>query len=66
MSGAGRPPEGGWGRNVGGFIMAHPGWRIGADATGYTAQRKTEGRPRGPVLRAGSLDELAAKIKAAS
>jgi hypothetical protein len=59
-------PEGGWGLNVGGFIKAHPGWRIGADATAYTAQAKVDGRPRGPVLRAPSLDELAAKIEAAS
>jgi hypothetical protein len=59
-------PEGGWAHNVGGLVKAHPGWRISADATAYTAQRKTDGRPRGPVLRARTLDELAAKIEAAS
>jgi hypothetical protein len=65
-SAAGQAPEGGWRLNVGGFIKAYPGYAIRADANGYIAQRKTEGRPRGPLLQAPTLDELAAKIGAAS
>jgi hypothetical protein len=59
-------PAGGWASNVGGFMKAHPGWRIGGDASGYTAQRRrdSDGRPRGPVLGARTLDELAALIEA--
>jgi hypothetical protein len=57
---------GGWGLNVGGFIDAHPGWLIRGRASGYTAQRKDkDGRPRGLVLEARTLDELAALIEAA-
>lgn len=37
-----------WRHNVGGFIQAHPGWRISADATCYTARRTTAGRPHRP------------------
>jgi len=53
-----------WRHNAGGFIQAHPGWRISADATCYTARRKTGGRLTGPARRARTLDELAALIEA--
>jgi hypothetical protein len=58
-------PEGGWQSNVGGFIKAHPGWYIAADAASYTAQRRTPRGPRGPRLRGASLDELGTLIDAA-
>lgn len=53
-----------WRHNVGGFIQAHPGWRISADAFYYTARRKAAGRLTGPARRARTLDELAALIEA--
>jgi hypothetical protein len=60
------PATGDWGLNIGGFMAAHPDWVIQGRSTGYTAQhRNASGRPRGPVLEAPSLDELAAKIEAA-
>jgi hypothetical protein len=31
-------PDDGWRLNVGGFIKAHPGWRIGGDAS-YAARK---------------------------
>jgi hypothetical protein len=68
-------PSGGWGVNVGGFIEAHRDWVIrGAlNGFGYTAQAKAGGRAKGKaggrakgaMLIAVSLDELAAKIRAA-
>jgi len=54
----------GWDHNVAGFISAHPDYVIRGHADGYSAQRKTNGRARGPLLKALSLDELAAKIEA--
>ena len=60
-------PGSGWGLRIGDFIKAYPDWLIrgGFDGFGHTAQRKVTGRPAGPVLTALSLDELAAKIRAA-
>ena len=60
-------PASGWGVNVGGFIEAHLDWVIqGAlNGFGYTAQAKAGGRAKGAMLIAVSLDELAAKIRAA-
>ena len=60
-------PASGWGVNVGGFIEAHRDWVIqGAlNGFGYTAQAKAGGRAKGAMLIAVSLDELAAKIRAA-
>ena len=54
-----------WGHSVGAFERRYPGWRIASDGSRYTAQRKTDRGPRGPVLRARTLDELAALIDAA-
>jgi hypothetical protein len=54
-----------WGYNVGGFERHYSGWRIGSrDGVHFTAQRLLDGRPRGPGLRARTLDELAALIEA--
>jgi hypothetical protein len=61
-------PDGGWQLRIGEFIKAHPGHVIRGAANGYgwTAQARDEhGRPRGQVLTGLSLDELAAKIRAA-
>jgi hypothetical protein len=62
----GTEPDSGWGLRIGDFIKAHPDWLIrgGLDGFGHTAQRREAGRPKGPVLTALSLDELAAKIRA--
>jgi hypothetical protein len=63
------PGPGGWGLNVGKFVDAHPDWLIrgGTSGFGWTAQRRdASGRPRGPALRARTLDELDALIQAAS
>ena len=60
---------GGWGLNIGGFMDAHRDWLIKGRGGGFgwTAQRRdASGRPRGPVLDARTLDELAALIRAAS
>lgn len=56
-----------WGVNIGGFIKAHPDWQITGRSTGsgWSARRRVDGRPKGPKIEALSLDELAAKIKAA-
>jgi hypothetical protein len=59
------PGPGGWGLNVGAFMDAHPDWLIRGSTNGFgwTAQRRaTDGRPRGPVLSARTLDELDALI----
>ena len=58
----------GWAHNIGGFERHYAGWRIESpDGSCYTAQRRRPGaRPSGPKLRARALDELAAKIEAAS
>jgi hypothetical protein len=58
-------PEGGWRHNIGGFERHYSAWRIDSDGLTYGAQRRTERGPRGPKLKAGSLDELAALIDAA-
>jgi hypothetical protein len=59
------PGPGGWGHKVGAFIKAHPDHVIRGQADGYIAQRKTDGRAKGPILKAQTLDELAALIQAA-
>jgi hypothetical protein len=54
-----------WSHNVGGFEKHYAGWRIGSpDGVHFTAQRRLDGRPRGPRLRAHTLDELAVLIEA--
>jgi hypothetical protein len=58
-------PEGGWRHNAGGFEKHYSGWRLDSDGLRYSAQRKTERGPRGPKLKAGTLDELGALIDAA-
>jgi len=51
-----------WGVNVTAFEQ-HFDVRLAGLADGYAARRKTDGRPRGPRLRARTLDELAALIE---
>ena len=54
-----------WGYNIGGFERHYSGWRIESpDGAHFTAQHKTGDRPRGPRLRARTLNELAALIEA--
>jgi hypothetical protein len=52
-----------WGYNVTAFER-HFGVRLEGLADGYAARRKIDGRPRGPRLRARTLDELAVLIEA--
>lgn len=55
-----------WAVNIGGFMRHYDGWLIKGSPDGlrYTAQRRNPaGRPRGPVLSAPTLDELAARIE---
>jgi hypothetical protein len=52
-----------WGYNVTAFEQ-HYGVLLEGFADGYAARRKIDGRPRGPRLRARTLDELAALIEA--
>lgn len=55
-----------WGLNIGGFMRHHDGWLISGSPNGfgYTAQhRNAAGLPRGPVLSARTLDELAGRIE---
>jgi hypothetical protein len=62
------PSASGWGLNIGGFMDAHRDWLIRGRGGGFgwTAQRRdATGRPRGPVVDARTLDELAALIQAA-
>lgn len=62
----GQHPPGSWGHNVGAFMKHYPGWVIQGNANGLTAQRRGPNRrPRGPVLEAPTLDQLAALIEAA-
>jgi hypothetical protein len=51
-----------WGVNVTAFEK-HYDVRLAGLADGYAAQRKVDGRPCGPRLRARTLDELAALIE---
>jgi hypothetical protein len=62
----GRNPAGGWGHNVGGFMRHYRDWVIQGSAAGFTARRRgPNGRPRGPVIQAPTLDDLAALIETA-
>ena len=58
-------PESGWGHRIGSFEKHYAGWRIESPDDDLTAQRKVNGRPCGPKLRARTLDGLAALIEAA-
>ncbi len=56
-------PEGGWGLNIGVFERRYSAWRIESpDGIHLTAQRKVNGRLRGPKVKGRNLDELARKI----
>ena len=57
--------NGGWGHNVGAFVKAHPDHVIRGEADGYAAQGKTDGRAKGPILKAPTLDELGMLIQGA-
>jgi len=66
---AGPGAGGGWGLNIGRFIADHPDWLIrgGSSGFGWSAQRRDAcGKPRGRLLEARTLDELATLIQAAS
>ena len=67
MTGDSRPPvpEGGWHYAIGTFESYYSGWKISADSVWYFAQRKTAAGPRGPRLKARTLDVLAVLIDAA-
>jgi hypothetical protein len=54
-----------WGDRIGHFEAHYAGWRIDSDGLTYGAQRRTPRGPRGPKLRARTLDELGAAIEAA-
>jgi len=58
-------PASRWGCNVTAFEQ-HYDVRLEGLLDGYAARRKVDGRPRGPRLRARTLDELAALIEARS
>jgi hypothetical protein len=59
-------PEGGWGHRIGDFEQHYADWRIESpDGSHLTAQRKVSGRPRGPKLKARTLDDPPELIDAA-